>query len=168
MELRMYAPRTIRTATPEDAETLQEIAVDAKMFRAEDVGFLGERLRAAGDGDQAQAQWLVLEQDGKVVGGAYVAPEPFADRMWNLYFIAVAPPHQGSGVGAALMAHVEDTLRGRGEEVACTLVVETSSTVQYERTRAFYRKLGYDEEARIRRFYGPNDDKIVFWKSLVP
>ena len=163
----MTAQRKIRTATAEDAETLQAIAVAANMFAAEDVGFLGERLRAAGDGDQAQAHWFVLEQDGQVVAGAYVAPEPFADRMWNLYFIAVAPPRQGAGVGAQLMAHVENMLRARGEAVACTLVVETSSTVQYERTRAFYRKLGYDEEARIRRFYGPHDDKIIFWKSLV-
>lgn len=164
----MNATRTIRTATAEDAETLQTIAVEAKMFAAEDVGFLGDRLRSAGDGDQAQATWLVLEQDGEIVAGAYFAPEPFADRMWNLYFIAVAPTHQGSGVGAQLMAHIENALRARGEEVACTLVVETSSTAQYERTRAFYRKLGYEEEARIRRFYGPHDDKIVFWKLLVP
>lgn len=163
----MTAQRTIRTASVEDAETLQTIAVEAKMFSAEDVGFLGERLRRAGDGDQAHAHWLVVEQDGQIVAGAYYAPEPFADRMWNLYFIAVAPPQQGSGVGAQLMAHVENTLRARGEEDACTLIVETSSTVQYERTRAFYRKLGYDEEARIRRFYGPHDDKIVFWKSLL-
>lgn len=24
----------------------------------------------------------------------------------------------------------------------------------------------YDEEARIREFYGPGDDKVVFWKKL--
>ena len=33
-------------------------------------------------------------------------------------------------------------------------------------TRAFYRRNGYDEEARIRDFYGPGEDKIVFWKAL--
>jgi hypothetical protein len=26
----------------------------------------------------------------------------------------------------------------------------------------------YDEEARIREFYGPDDHKVVFWKSLLP
>jgi len=46
------------------------------------------------------------------------------------------------------------------------LIVETSSTDQYARTRAFYRQHHYDEEARIRDFYGPEDHKIVFWKSL--
>ena len=34
-------------------------------------------------------------------------------------------------------------------------------------TRQFYRDLGFAEEARIREFYGPNDDKIVYWKSIL-
>ncbi len=87
--------------------------------------------------------------------------------MWNLYFIAVDPVVQGQGIGRGLMRHVEDTLRGLGPTVARTLVVETSSTAQYAGTRAFYRRIGYDEEARIRQFYGPEDDKAVFWRSLV-
>ena len=37
---------------------------------------------------------------------------------------------------------------------------------QYAQTREFYLKRGFVEEARIRQFYGPDDDKIVFWKSL--
>lgn len=61
----------------------------------------------------------------------------------------------------------ESMLTARGEGVARTLIVETSSTDQYADTRRFYAGLGYDEEARIRSFYGPDDDKIVFWKSLV-
>ena len=40
-------------------------------------------------------------------------------------------------------------------------------TVQYAATRQFYAKIGYDEEARVRQFYGPQDDKVMFWKSLV-
>ena len=65
-----------------------------------------------------------------------------------------------------LIEHVERELRGRGDDVARVLIVETSSTDQYVLTRAFYRNHGYDEEARIRQFYGPEDDKVVFWKSL--
>jgi ribosomal protein S18 acetylase RimI-like enzyme len=64
------------------------------------------------------------------------------------------------------MQAAEEQLRSSGEDVARVLIVETSSTDQYARTRTFYRKLGYDEEARIRQFYGPSDDKVVFWKSL--
>jgi ribosomal protein S18 acetylase RimI-like enzyme len=65
------------------------------------------------------------------------------------------------------MDHVEARLRDDGDDVARVLLVETSSTDQYERTRAFYRGRGYDEEATIREFYGPGDHKVVFWRSLV-
>ena len=46
------------------------------------------------------------------------------------------------------------------------LIVETSSLARFETAREFYRRHGYDEEARIRDFYGPGDDKVVFWKSF--
>jgi len=65
------------------------------------------------------------------------------------------------------MHAAEEQLRRSGEDVARVLIVEASSTDQYARTRTFYRKLGYHEEARIRQFYGPSDDKVVFWKSLL-
>ncbi|MGD1933410.1 MAG: hypothetical protein ACFB0Z_02700 [Candidatus Phaeomarinobacter sp.] len=61
------------------------------------------------------------------------------------------------------MRHVEDVLRARGERV---LLIETSGLGSFERTRAFYRKQGYDEEARIREFFGAGDDKIIFRKAL--
>ena len=38
---------------------------------------------------------------------------------------------------------------------------------QYARTRHFYSTIGYVEEARVREFYGPGDDKVIFWKSLL-
>ena len=61
---------------------------------------------------------------------------------------------------------MQNELRGRGEEVARNVIVETFSTGQYEATRKFYSSLGFEEEARIRDFYGPDDNKVVFWKSL--
>ena len=160
-------PVNIRAAAVDDTNAIQSVAVAAGMFTADEVGFLGDMLRAADAGDPPDARWLVGEDaTGAIVAAAYYAPEPFADRMWNLYFIAVSPDHQGHGIGTRLMTHVEDALRSQGPKIARTLIVETSSTSKYERTRGFYRALGYDEEARIRQFYGPDDDKVVFWKSL--
>jgi hypothetical protein len=46
------------------------------------------------------------------------------------------------------------------------LIIETSGLASFERTRAFYRALGYDEEARIREFFKAGDDKVVFRKAL--
>lgn len=157
---------TIRRAVASDLDVIKRIAIEAKMFEPDDVGFFDGMLGAFLDGSAPDDEWLVVDDGGTVGAAAYYAPEPFADRMWNLYFIAVDPRQQGNGIGGALLAHVEDRLRERGSEHARVLIVETSSTDQYARTRDFYRVNGYDEEARIRQFYGPHDDKVVFWKSL--
>ena len=106
--------------------------------------------------------WLTYDDAGPV-GVAYFAPEPYADGTWNLYFIAVHPDRQGEGRGASLLRHVEQTLTARAVRV---LLVETSGLLNFERTRAFYRKQGYDEEARIREFYKAGDDKVIFRKAF--
>jgi ribosomal protein S18 acetylase RimI-like enzyme len=158
---------TIRPAVPFDVDAIARIAVATKMFAPEDVGFVEEVVTGASDGTLVDHHWLVSEgDDGVVVGAAYYAPEPFSDRMWNLYFIAISPTCQGAGIGGELIDHVEYELRLRGPADSQVLIVETSSTDQYLRTREFYPKHGFVEEARIRRFYGPDDHKVVFWKSL--
>ena len=51
------------------------------------------------DGSLEGHMWLVATEEGRPLGAAYVAPEPFADRVWNLYFLGVAPEAQGRGAG---------------------------------------------------------------------
>jgi ribosomal protein S18 acetylase RimI-like enzyme len=158
----------IRSATPHDAGAVKMLAVSSGLFEEDELDGFDEMLSGYFDGSFDDHSWLVHEgDDGEVVGAAYYAPEPFADRMWNLYFLAVMPEHQGNGTGGAMIEHLEQTLRHAGEERARVLIVETSGLDRFEPTREFYRKHGFDEEARIRQFYGPDDDKIVFWKSLV-
>ena len=164
----MEAKNLIRPPAPGEVEQIKKLAIDTNMFGIDEVGFFDELLAGFFDASLEDNYWLVAEgEEGRVIAATYFAPEPFSDRMWNLYFISVSPEHQGQGLGASLMQAAEEQLRCRGEDVARVLIVETSSTDQYARTRRFYRKLGYDEEARIRQFYGPSDDKVVFWKSLV-
>ena len=158
---------TIRTATTADIDTIKQIAIDTNMFGPDDVGFFDEMITGFLDGTLDHNHWLVVERESGVVAAAYYAPEPFSDRMWNLYFISVAPHHQGHGTGGRILDQVEQQLRATGSDNARVLIVETSSTDQYARTRVFYRHHDFDEEARIRQFYGPDDHKVVFWKSLV-
>lgn len=158
----------VRPAAANDLGRIKQIAVESGMFPLDEVDFFDEMFEGFLDGSLEGHRWLVAESaDGRLVGAAQVAPEPFADRMWNLYFIAVEPGSHRTGIGAALIANVEAALRQLGDTIARTLVVETSSTDQYATARQFYVDLGYDEEARIRDFYGPDDNKVVFWKSLV-
>jgi len=164
----MDTPESIRMPASGEVEQIKRLAIDTDMFGVDEVGFFDEALAGFHQGSLADDHWLVVEgSDGRVIGAAYYAPEPFSDRVWNLYFISVSPDHQGRGLGTSLIGTIEAQLRSRGDDVARVLIVETSSTDHYARTRAFYRGLGYAEEARIRQFYGPTDDNVVFWKSLV-
>lgn len=61
------------------------------------------------------------------------------------------------------MQHVEGVLRRGGERL---LLVETSATATFDGTRAFYRRLGYAEEARVRDYYAEGDDMVLFRKAL--
>jgi ribosomal protein S18 acetylase RimI-like enzyme len=114
------------------------------------------------NGTDSEGLWFT-DYENEPVGVAYVAPERMTEGTWNLYLIAIHPDYQRQGRGAALLSHVEQMLDKRGERV---LLVETSGLEDFEYVRTFYRKSGYDEEARIREFYRAGDDKIIFRKAL--
>jgi ribosomal protein S18 acetylase RimI-like enzyme len=156
----------IRPAVDADRQAIHRLAVDNAMFAEEELGGIDEVFDGYLAGELDGHRWLVVDAGPDVVAAAYVAPEPFADRLWNLYFIAVDPAAHGGGIGRSLMAHIEALLADLGESEARILLVETSSTAQYDRTREVYARYGFDEEARIREYYGPGDDKVVFWKRL--
>ncbi|MCC3442588.1 MAG: GNAT family N-acetyltransferase [Microcoleus sp. PH2017_03_ELD_O_A] len=111
------------------------------------------------DGDR----FWITDDDGGPVGVAYCELEPMTDRTWNLQLIAILPDRQGQGRGATLLRYMEQTLMARSGRV---LLVETSGLPEFDRVRSFYRKCGYDEEARIRDFYKAGHDKIVYCKEL--
>ncbi len=157
----------LRVATPSDATAIKALAVDNHMFEPDELGDFDEMLTGFFDGSLDDHHWLAADDGDTVVGAAYYAPEPFADRMWNLYFIATAVDRHGDGIGSALLGHVVDELRSGGADTARTLIVDTSSDAAYTPARDFYRSHGFAEEAHIRDFYGPGEAKVTYWRSLV-
>lgn len=153
----------IRAATSDDITALLTLAEATGLFQENELedlrGMVGEHLGGEDEGDNF---WIVDEAD-ELLGAAYYAPESFSEGVWNLYFIGVHPTQQGKGKGTALLNYVEADLKAKGERL---LLVETSGVGSFELTRTFYRKNGYDEEARIRDFYKPGDDKVIFRKAL--
>lgn len=101
--------------------------------------------------------------DDELVGYACYGPTPGTDRAYDLYWIAVHPAAHGTGIGTLLLTEVERRLQRRHARM---LVVETSSRSDYARTRGFYSRRGYAECARVREFYAPGDDRIIFTKRF--
>lgn len=108
-------------------------------------------------------QCIVDEENDALRGVAYYEPALATDRTWYLRMIGVRRNLQGQGHGAALMQHVEDALKTDGQRI---LLVETSGTPDFTLTRRFYAKLGYEKEARVRDYYAPGDDMVLFRKLL--
>jgi len=96
-------------------------------------------------------------------GVAYYEPAPATEGAWYLTMIAVLPARQGQGHGTALLGYVECTLKTEGQRL---LLVQTSGTPAYARSRQFYAKCGYTEEARVRDYYTLGDDMVLFRKAL--
>lgn len=154
----------IRPATPNDMPALMDLADATGMFEANELEGLKGMVSAYFDGHLDDDHfWIVDEVEGALRGAAYYAAETMTYGVWNLYFIGVLPSRQRQGVGEALLSHVEQVLQERSERL---LLIETSSLSEFKNARSFYRKHGYDEEARIRDFYKSGEDKIVFRKAL--
>ncbi|MEA5504981.1 GNAT family N-acetyltransferase [Halotia wernerae UHCC 0503] len=153
----------IRLAAPDDTNALLALAEATGLFESNQIEELAQMLNQHFSNEtDNQGVWFT-DYDNQPVGVAYVAPERMTEGTWNLYLIAIHPVRQRQGRGAALLRHVEQMLAHRGERV---LLVETSGLEDFEYVRAFYRKSGYEEEARIREFYKAGDDKIIFRKTL--
>lgn len=153
----------IRLTIPNDTTALIALAEESGLFEPNQTEELAQMLSQHFNGETESQDLWFTDDDNGVVGVAYVAPERMTEGTWNLYLIAIHPNQQRQGRGVALLRHVEQTLADRGERV---LLVETSSLESFEYVRSFYRKSGYDEEARIREFYKAGEDKIIFRKSL--
>ncbi len=81
---------------------------------------------------------LGVRRDDALVGAAVVGED--GHRGW-LYYVGVAPAHQGRGVGRVLVAAAEGRLRTRGVAKALLMVRRENDAV-----RGFYASVGFAEE----------------------
>jgi ribosomal protein S18 acetylase RimI-like enzyme len=154
----------MRKLRHDDIPLLEEILVTTGAFTDAEVVVAVELLEMViNDPSQQDYEVAVADIGDRVAGYVLFGPVPLTEGNYDLYWIAVDPNSQGSGVGRRLMKHVEDQVRQRGGRLLC---LETSSQGGYLRTRSFYEQAGYVEEARIRDFYKPGDDRLTYVKRF--
>jgi ribosomal protein S18 acetylase RimI-like enzyme len=153
-----------------DRARLAELLVATGAFRSDEVEVALSLFDLShGDGavdwrdDPTAYQFLGAFEDGRLMGYACFGATPATEGTYDLYWLAVDPTAQGRGIGRALVRAVEQTLAARAARL---LLVETSSRPDYAATREFYARNGFAEAARVRDFYAPADDRIVFTTRL--
>ncbi|MEM9197450.1 MAG: GNAT family N-acetyltransferase [Pseudomonadota bacterium] len=143
----------IRPARPADVQVLGEIAEACGLFPAT---LIDDMIAPAFAG--APDLWRVVEHAGAAVGFAFARPEPMTDAVWNLLALGVLPAAQSAGLAKALIAQIEAAANAR------MIIIETTQLPDQAAARALYAKAGYEEEGRVRDFYGDGEDKVIFRK----
>lgn len=158
----------IRPALENDRERIHEILLSTGRFTDEEVQCAMELVD----------EWLARPEKGEyivsvvegtqpslITGYVCYGPTPLTQGVYDLYWIAVDPRHQGHGYGQVLLRWVENEVKRREGRM---LLIETSSKDSYGPTLRFYTRSGYEEISRIKDFYRIEDDKLVFCKRLTP
>lgn len=156
---------SVRYSAPSDRDAILAFAAATGFFRDDEIEIAREVLdEALAKGPTGHYQsFTVLDAAGAPVGWICHGPTPCTLGTFDIYWIIVAPAWQGRRVGRRLLEESETRIRAAGGRIS---VIETSGRAQYDATRGFYLRLGYAEAARLRDFYAPGDDKVVYLKRL--
>jgi D-alanine-D-alanine ligase len=154
----------MRYTTSADRQAIQTLLEETGFFRPDEITVAMEVLDDANKaGPKGDYQSFAVEIDGEVAGWVCIGPTPCTLGTYDVYWIAVSRNHQDKGLGTALLTHAEDLIAKRGGRIS---VIETSGRAIYHPTRQFYLRRGYTEAARLRDFYAPGDDKVVYTKAV--
>ena len=139
-----------RLARPEDLEQVHRIYMDERV-----IPFLGhdamdlEGFRKVYDRLLAGRDFYVVERERKVAGFYRILPfEGRARHVAQLGTLAIDPELRGTGLGRAMVEGAIDQMKAMGIRR-----VELQVEADNARGRAFYRKLGFEQEGVQRRAY---------------
>jgi ribosomal protein S18 acetylase RimI-like enzyme len=153
----------IRPITQDDSAAVITLSVESGLFPPNETDIVDNMLNDYFGGNRDHGHMCFIDEENVPLAVAYAEPAPAADRTWYLTMIGVRRDAQGQGRGGALLRHIEAALQATGQRL---LLVETSGLPTFERTRAFYAKCGYEQEARVRDYYEAGDDMILFRKTI--
>jgi ribosomal protein S18 acetylase RimI-like enzyme len=150
--------------TKRDKPAIMKILRDTPEFKPSEVVIAEELIDSyLHDSYQSGYHILVAEVERLVVGYICYGPTPLTEGTWDIYWVAVAQHGQNRGIGSALIASAENEIKKAQARLA---IIETSSLPEYEKTRRFYKRQGYELIGRIPDFYASGDDKLILRKRL--
>ncbi len=155
---------TMRLAERNDETAVLDIIERTEFFRPVEIDIAKEVFVDAAHGKVGCTyQSYIAEINEKVVGWICFGETPCTLGTFDIYWIAVDPSIQRQGLGQFMLRFSEENIEQQGGRL---IVVETSGMARYEPTQKFYEKNGFFLAARIPDFYAPEDDKLIYLKTL--
>ena len=149
---------------PSDCETVKNILASTGFFRSDEIDVAQELVQEyLARGNESGYHFFFMEMNGETVGYTCYGEIPCTIKNYDLYWIAVDARHRGNGFGRKLLEITEDAISEAGGR---SVYIETSGKTLYQPTVAFYRRMGYQQEAELKDYYDENDSKLIFSKRL--
>ncbi len=153
----------IRPTVREDHAPILDILKRTDYFTEAEVEIADELLNSYFDKSLDSGYWTYTAVTDNVAGYVCYGPTPLTDGTYDIYWIAVDPEQQGKKIGTELLSFAEhDIMNHKGR----LITVYTSSQEKYLSTRSFYLKRDYHEGCRIKDYYRPGDDLVVYVKQI--
>lgn len=153
---------TIRDLRSTDRPAIAAMLQQPDFFHPQDVDVALELVDdALSNRHNSHYTFGIADVDGEAVGYVCFGQRPMTVGTYDLYWICVNPHKKNNGVGRKLMHWAEEQIFARNGRM---VIVETAGRVEYKPTREFYLHVDYKEEARIKDFYGPDDDLVIYVK----
>jgi len=162
-ESRSLALRTDARAA--DINAVRRIVESTGFFSDAEVAVAVELIEdRVSKGCRSDYRFVFLDRSNEPLGYACFGPIACTVGSFDLYWIAVHNDARGRGIGRQILAAAEQQIAQEGGR---RVYVETSSRVQYEPTRQFYLRCGYQIEATLQDFYSQGDGKVILVKALI-
>jgi ribosomal protein S18 acetylase RimI-like enzyme len=97
---------------------------------------------------------------GEACGLAWCVPRGMFGRSAYLRLLGVSPHHTGTGLGAALLAHAEQSVVRSSREM---FLLVSDFNVDAQR---FYQRHGYVQAGAIPGYVLPDVTELLYWKRL--
>ena len=154
-------PVRIRDMTITDAPSCAAFACASEIGRR--YGFTKEGLaQTFTDAISRREQLFVAEEQGRVIGFAWIDPRGAFSTAPYLRLIVVDESHRAGGVGSALLAEFETRTVSVGRDY-CLLVSDFNTAAQ-----AFYEKHGYKRAGALPDFARAGITEVLMVKKRGP
>ncbi|MBF0117856.1 MAG: GNAT family N-acetyltransferase [Desulfobacterales bacterium] len=148
----------------EDCNKIKEIVELTNFFNEKEVDVAVELIKEhIAKGVESGYHFVFSEVGEKIIGYTCYGPIACTTSSYDIYWIVVNPDYQGKGIGKKLLMETESLILKAGGSRS---YIETSCRLQYNKTRAFYERCGYNLASVLKDFYDKGDDKATYCKIL--
>lgn len=152
---------------PSDQESIRKLVTDTSFFYANEVEMMSELINDRLLKNEKSDYQFILAQENdnplSLIGYCCYGHVPCTQSSYRLYWIAVDKNKQNRKIGKQLLTFLEKRIVHRG---GTHLYAETSGRALYHPTHAFYARNQFILEARLKNYFAPGDDELIFSKVL--